>query len=1068
MPGTAVARARAIAMIARRAVRHLAALSVAVTSAVIVSRVPDAFAAVPSEFEDTLVAAVAAPTALAFTPDGRLLITTQTGLLRIYANGALLSSAALNLSTRICTNSERGVLGVAVDPAFASNHFVYLFYTFRKFGVCDTNTANSPVNRVARFTVGNANTVDPATELVLVDNIPSPGGNHNAGDLKFGKDGFLYISVGDGGCDYLGNSGCQLANDAARDEHVLLGKILRITSTGGIPSGNPFQGAGSVRCNVTGRASPGQRCQETFAWGLRNPFRMAFDPNAAATRFYINDVGQNAWEEIDLGAAGADYGWNIREGRCAAGSTTDCGAPPPGMTNPIYDYGHTSGCASITGGAFVPAGAWPPAYEGAYLFSDYVCGTIFLLTRTSTGGFTRTPFATGLGSSSAVTLIFGPHNGSEALYYTTYAGGGQVRRIASTVNRSPIVSVQATPRTGQPPLAVRFDGSGSSDPDGDALTYDWDFDDGTAHATTATANHTYSGPGRYDPTLTLRDSRGAVSSASVRIDVGNTAPTVAITSPATTALFAVGQTITLTGSATDIEDGALANARLSWTVILHHNTHTHPFLAPTIGNNVTFKAPAPEDLAATATSYLEIQLTATDSAGLSTTRIQNLKPKIVDVTLATDPAGLAVLANGIRIVGPTTVKSWQNYALRMEARTEIDAASQRWLFASWSDGGPASHTISTPAVASTFTARFAPGTATAAIADAYVRGGASGSINYGLDPALLTKLSGTADSTREAYLKFDLRNLGAVGTALLRMYGAVDDTASTNIRAAAYPVSSTSWNEATLTWNTKPPSGSLALATATIVDASTRWYVWDVTAWVKAEIAAGRTTGSLAIKNLTASSSRLQFRSRQAAANRPEIVAADTAAGTAFGDVVMRANDAAGSVHGGWTFVADAAAAGGSRLRHADAGAAKLTSALASPVSYFDITFTAAANLPYRLWIRGRADADFYGNDSVYVQFSDAVTAAGAAAYRIGTTTATTYVLENCSGCGLQGWGWQDNGYGTGVLGPLIYFAASGTHTIRIQTREDGLSIDQIVLSPQTYLTVSPGLTKNDATIVPR
>ena len=124
-----------------------------------------------------------------------------------------------------------------------------------------------------------------------MDEIPSPSGNHNAGDLRFGNDGYLYVSVGDGGCDYAGNSGCAGANDASRDQHALVGKILRITSTGGIPPTNPFQGAGTARCNVTGRTTAGNKCQETFAWGLRNPFRIAFDPNTTATRFFINDVG---------------------------------------------------------------------------------------------------------------------------------------------------------------------------------------------------------------------------------------------------------------------------------------------------------------------------------------------------------------------------------------------------------------------------------------------------------------------------------------------------------------------------------------------------------------------------------------------------------------------------------------------------------------------------------------------------------------------------------------------------------------------------------------------------------
>jgi glucose/arabinose dehydrogenase len=315
----------------------------------------------PAGFEDSLVAAIPSPTAIAFTPDGRLLTATQGGTLRVIEDDVLRAASALDLSASICTNSERGVLGVAVDPAFATNHYIYLYYTFNKSGVCEKNTARSPVNRVSRFTLSTASVADRASELVLIDNIPSPNGNHNGGDLHFGPDGYLYVSTGDGGCDYAGDSGCAGSNDASRDQHVLGGKLLRITRDGAIPAGNPFVGSGTARCNVTGRTSAGQKCQETFAWGFRNPFRFAFDPEPGSNRLFVNDVGQDTWEEINQIVAGSDNGWNVREGRCANASTTNCGAPPAGMRNPTYAYGHESGCASITGGAFVPSGVWPAA-----------------------------------------------------------------------------------------------------------------------------------------------------------------------------------------------------------------------------------------------------------------------------------------------------------------------------------------------------------------------------------------------------------------------------------------------------------------------------------------------------------------------------------------------------------------------------------------------------------------------------------------------------------------------------------------------------------------------------------
>ena len=182
-------------------------------------------------------------------------------------------------------------------------------------------------------------------------------------------------------------------------------------------------------------------------------------------------------------------------------------------------------------------------------------------------------------------------------------------------------------------------------------------------------------------------------------------------------------------------------------------------------------------------------------------------------------------------------------------------------------------------------------------------------------------------------------------------------------------------------------------------------------------------------------------------------------------DVVLRPGSVA-TVGGAWTIVSDATAAGGVAVRHPNAGAAKLTQALASPVNYFEVTFSAAAGTPYRLWIRGRAQSDYWGNDSVFVQFSTSVEG-GTARYRIGTSSALEVNLEECSGCGLSGWGWQDTGWGAGVLGPEVIFATGGTQRMRIQTREDGFTIDQIVLSPLRYLTSAPGATKNDTTIVP-
>jgi glucose/arabinose dehydrogenase len=390
----------------------------------------------PEDFTDNLVTDVPAPTALAF-PDDRILIASRPGELRVYKNRALLGTPALDLKSEICDNKERGLLGLAVDPNFVDNGYVYIYYTYNKHNACpqDHPASNkNPVNRVSRF-VMNGDTVDEGSEKILLNNIPSPNGNHNGGDLHFGKDGNLYVSVGDGGCNLRRPSLCQYENAAARYRNIPLGKLLRIEPDGDIPPGNPFVGPDSRRCNVDGRTARDKTCQEIFALGFRNPFRFAVDPDAAGTVIRVDDVGGQRWEEIDeldaVADAGADYGWNLCEGRHdnpERRGRVNCDGSR--YTGPIHEYNHDTNCESITGGAFVPNdGSWPDEYDDSYLFADFVCNRIFEL-RPNGIGFDRTVFAN-VGGGGPIALEFAP-SGTKDLYYTTFAGGGQVRRIAYT------------------------------------------------------------------------------------------------------------------------------------------------------------------------------------------------------------------------------------------------------------------------------------------------------------------------------------------------------------------------------------------------------------------------------------------------------------------------------------------------------------------------------------------------------------------------------------------------------------------------------------------------------------
>ena len=187
-------------------------------------------------------------------------------------------------------------------------------------------------------------------------------------------------------------------------------------------------------------------------------------------------------------------------------------------------------------------------------------------------------------------------------------------------------------------------------------------------------------------------------------------------------------------------------------------------------------------------------------------------------------------------------------------------------------------------------------------------------------------------------------------------------------------------------------------------------------------------------------------------------------AGASLSEVVLHMTSA--QTHGAWITGPNTGAASGTVARHPDAGAPKVSTMPVPAINYFELAFDAEPGRAYRLWIRGIADRNFWGNDSVHVQFSDSVDASGTARWRIGTATSTEVNLEDCSGCGLRDWGWQDNGWGVGISGPLIYFASTGRHVVRVTTREDGFQIDQIVLSAGRYLSSSPGALKNDVTIL--
>jgi glucose/arabinose dehydrogenase len=384
-------------------------------------------AAVPSGFTDAEVASFSSPTAVEWLPNDQVVVLEKGGRIKVGPPAGPFVTA--HTISNICTDSERGLLGLTPDPGFSGNGFVYVYYTRTAAGA-----PGGCVNRVSRFTLLGQQVV-AGSEVVLIDNISSNAGNHNGGDVDIASDGFLYVAVGDAGRDPRNDSGSGGGNDAGQDLSLLNGKILRLTLTGQPAPGNPISGPNTVACGSRGNTSstPSTWCQEIFAYGLRNPYRFAFDRDDGSSTFYINDVGQGTYEEVDRGQIGANYGWPIREGGCPQGDTVPCDAPAPGsgLVDPIAFYGRSDG-TYVTAGAFVPDGLWPAEYDGSYLFADGGSGDIWHYTAAGTVDY-ATPFATDAQGITDMTFGFDT-DGMMVLYYVQVGGG--LRKV--TPNATPV------------------------------------------------------------------------------------------------------------------------------------------------------------------------------------------------------------------------------------------------------------------------------------------------------------------------------------------------------------------------------------------------------------------------------------------------------------------------------------------------------------------------------------------------------------------------------------------------------------------------------------------------------
>ncbi len=567
------------------------------------------FASAQSYTETQYTTGLSMPVSMAFAPDGRIFVAEKSGKLRVVKkDGTLVATPSLTLN--VSANSERGLLGVALDPNFSTNRYIYLYYT----------RESSPIkNRLSRFTasVTNPDLVEANSEKVLIDDIASDAGNHNGGAIHFGKDGKLYVAVGDGG-QFSSNS--QALN-------TLSGKILRINSDGTIPTDNPFY-------NVAGAK------KEIWAYGFRNPFTFAVDP--VSGMIHVNDVGQRTWEEVNMLEKGGNYGWPICEGAKNTGIGFCINNE---FKYPVHAYDHTGPGKSITAGVF---------YKGDYYFGDYVGNFIKKINKANV----ISDFVT---AKSPIDMDIGPDN---SLYYLSLLDGKVFK-----------LSQNTTPVNGQCAAVLNTCAQGNFVDVVDSATLSQWSCVGTNGGTTAACS------------TALSTNRPPVST---------------ITSPAIDAKYNAGQTITITGTGVDPEDGTLPASAFSWTIVFYHDTHTHPFLGPITGKNThTFTVPTTGEIADNV--WYRIYLTTTDSKGAKHEVSRDIYPNKVDLTFRTEPAGLRVIVDGQPQFTPYTVRSVVGMTRNININDQ-QMDNDMYLFNSWSDDKSRNHDITTPAVNTAYTA----------------------------------------------------------------------------------------------------------------------------------------------------------------------------------------------------------------------------------------------------------------------------------------------------------------------------------------------------------------------------
>jgi glucose/arabinose dehydrogenase len=517
-------------------------------------------AQLPTGFHETVVVDhLTEPTGMAFGPSGELWVIGKRGHIYLVQNGNPLQVAHLD----VASSGEEGIEGIAVDPDYATNQYIWVHYT--------RPLPHPERNVLSRFRHVGDQLVE---EKVMLEGPPVANDIHNGGCLRFAADGTLFMSEGED-------------NQAskAQDKTNIRGKILHLNRDGSPVADNPFLHTGGNKF--------------VWAYGFRNPWR--FDIQPGTGQLFIGDVGEAKFEEIDIGVKGGNFGWPNVEGPM----------PPNqhGYIYPLYWYAHPSDAArgsAITGGDHVRGTNFPASYQGSYFFGDSVRDFIKRLELDSHNKVVAVhDFATKI--PRVVDIEFGPDG---ALYYVGY-DDGEVRRIAydPSDNQAEAV-VSASMAEGEAPLTVAFDGSASRSAEGRPPSFAWDFGDG-ATASAEAVRHTYP-PGVYVAQLAVPDGKGGETrSDDVRIVSGNTRPRAEITTSAAGGLFKVGELIHFAGKGVDPEEGIVPCEQFRWSVVFHGANRVEPILGPTQGScEGSFVAQAGPD---TGQGSFEIRLTVSDT-----------------------------------------------------------------------------------------------------------------------------------------------------------------------------------------------------------------------------------------------------------------------------------------------------------------------------------------------------------------------------------------------------------------------------------------------------------------------